>query len=368
MSDRQFVPGLELSRGFFADLVEPLLAQGFPDLRYTAALIGDGSEVLGYDTMMSTDHHWGPRLMVFLGGTDYELHRAEIHGYLARRLPASYRGFSTNFTDPDPSDRGVQLLAPPSGPTVNHRVELFTVDGYFRNYLNIPTSRPPTIAEWLSLPFQKLRSIVSGDVFRDDLSLCNLRDRLAWYPRDVWLYLLGCSWTRIGQEEHLMSRAGQAGDELGSSILGARLVRDVMRVAFLLERQYPPYPKWFGTAFARLPCAPRLRPHLETALATSNWREREAGLSAAYTELVRTQQECGIAIAADHEVGQFWQRPFRVIHGEKIAALVFSDMSDEGLVALSRKRPIGNIDMISDNTNVLTDPQTSILLRSWYGG
>lgn len=61
-----FVPGLELSRGFFADLVQPLLEDAFPDLRYSAALIGHGSEVLGFDTVMSTDHHWGPRVMLFL--------------------------------------------------------------------------------------------------------------------------------------------------------------------------------------------------------------------------------------------------------------------------------------------------------------
>ena len=43
------------------------------------------------------------------------------------------------------------------------------------------------------------------------------------------------------------------GDELGSAVLGARLVESAMRLAFLMERTYAPYVKWFGTAFARLP-------------------------------------------------------------------------------------------------------------------
>ena len=33
-----------------------------------------------------------------------------------------------------------------------------------------------------------------------------------------------------------------------------------MRLAFLMERQYAPYAKWLGPAFARLACAPRLTP------------------------------------------------------------------------------------------------------------
>ena len=45
--------------------------------------------------------------------------------------------------------------------------------------------------------------------------LTALRERLAWYPVDVWRYLLAAGWARLGQEEHLMGRAGYAGDELG---------------------------------------------------------------------------------------------------------------------------------------------------------
>ena len=42
-----------------------------------------------------------------------------------------------------------------------------------------------------------------------------------------------------------------------AALIAARLVRDVMRLAFLMEREYPPYPKWFGTAFSGLHSATR---------------------------------------------------------------------------------------------------------------
>ena len=64
MSD--FIPGLRLSAEFFREAVAPILAAEYQGVPYSAALIGSGSEVFGFDTEMSSDHHWGPRVMLFL--------------------------------------------------------------------------------------------------------------------------------------------------------------------------------------------------------------------------------------------------------------------------------------------------------------
>jgi hypothetical protein len=76
-----------------------------------------------------------------------------------------------------------------------------------------------------------------------------------------------------------MGRAGTAGDEVGSAIIGSRLVRDLMRLCFLIEKQYPPFPKWFGTAFKHLKCAEGLLPLLRRVLPAQKWEERERLLS-----------------------------------------------------------------------------------------
>ena len=73
-----------------------------------------------------------------------------------------------------------------------------------------------------------------------------VRDRLGYYPRDVWLYLLMAGRWRVHPELNLVGRSGFVGDELGSSLIGSQLVSDLMRLCFLMERQYAPYSKWFG--------------------------------------------------------------------------------------------------------------------------
>jgi hypothetical protein len=45
-----FVSGLELAQAYFTEVVRPLLDVAFPRLPYAAALLGWGSEVLGYDS------------------------------------------------------------------------------------------------------------------------------------------------------------------------------------------------------------------------------------------------------------------------------------------------------------------------------
>jgi hypothetical protein len=52
VTDRH-LPGAELARRFSTDVVEPLLGRARPELRYAAARLGSGSDVLGLDDPMT---------------------------------------------------------------------------------------------------------------------------------------------------------------------------------------------------------------------------------------------------------------------------------------------------------------------------
>lgn len=62
------------------------------------------------------------------------------------------------------------------------------------------------------------------------------------------------------------------GDDLGSRLIAASLVRDLMKLCFLIEKTYAPYTKWFGTAFTKLRCAPELGSVFERVLSANSWR------------------------------------------------------------------------------------------------
>src|SRR5579863_1383345 len=97
----KFIKGMRLNEMFYSEVVAPILSAAFPGLRYSAALIGHGSDVLGYDSERSTDHEWGPRLLIFLPDNDFREQADSISERLSARLPAEFRGYSTNFSEPD---------------------------------------------------------------------------------------------------------------------------------------------------------------------------------------------------------------------------------------------------------------------------
>ena len=365
-SETTFVQGLALSEAFYREVVQPVLQADFPRLRYASALLGSGSEVLGFDDEMSSDHHWGPRVMLFLDDADHAATAADVHERLRWRLPHSFRGYPTSFSEPDPNDSGVQHLVESDSGPVNHRVEITSIRRFFEGYLGFDLRQPPAPADWLSFPTQKLRTIVAGGVFHDEIGLAEARDRFAWYPHDVWLYLLAAGWARIGQEEHLMGRAGLVGDEIGSALLGGRLVRDVMRLCFLMERQYAPYPKWFGTAFNRLACAPDFSPTLQRALTADTWQTRQDALVPAYEALARLHNRLGITDPLPENARWFFGRPFQVIALHGFADALIGRIEDPQVRRIAQKRLIGSIDLFSDNTDFLESTNLRAVVRDLY--
>jgi hypothetical protein len=218
---------------------------------------------------------------------------------------------------------------------------------------------------WLAMSEQNLRMVTSGRVFRDDVGdLSRARVALSYYPHEVWLYLLAAQWARIGQEEAFVGRTAEAGDELGSRLVTARLVRDLMRLAFLLERTYVPYTKWLGTAFGRLRCAAELGLHLQAALAATEWRAREAALVRAYASVARMHNALEVTDPVSEEVCAFHGRPYLVMHADRFVGA--TERAITGDVVRSWTPRIGSVNQWADATDVLDRPALLPRLRAVY--
>lgn len=368
MSDAtsKFISGLDLSEAFFHECVEPILRTEFGRVKYSAGLIGSGSEVLGFDTEMSADHHWGPRVMLFVGAQDHNQYAHLIKQSFSEKLPRKFRGYPTSFSNADENENGVQLLDYAETGPINHRITVETVEHFFEMYLNLNIAKEIDVADWLSIPEQKLRSIVSGRVFHDEAQLEFHRQKFKYYPHDLWLYLLASQWSRVEQEEHLMGRSGSVGDEIGSAIIAARLVRDLMQLSFLMEKTYAPYPKWFGSAFKQLNVAEVLMPLFEKILCSALWTDREKSFSQAYEYLAQCHNRLGITETMPTLVALFHDRPFLVISMGAFSKAIVAQIKDPALQKLVRKPLIGGVSQFSDSTDLQAEPIWRQGLRNLY--
>ncbi len=338
-----FLPGVELARRYYSEVIRPLLGRLFPGLEHSAALIGWGSEVLGFDSLRSTDHNWGPRCRIFL--TPADCGRAEdIAVALASALPDSFLGWPTRFAD-----------VTAAGTPERHWVEVAELGGWLTDRLGFDPRYEVSLLDWLATPTQVLAEVTGGAVFWDGLGAPGLnvaRAALAWYPDDVWRYVLACQWARIGQEEAFPGRCAEAGDDLGSAVVTARLVRDLMRLTLLMHRSYPPYTKWLGTAFGRLPDPAGLRSQLTAALAAGAWPDRERWLCAAYQSAAAMHNRLGLTGPVDPSTRPFYDRPYHVIGAERfVTPLLTSIEADD----IRRLPPTGAVDQFVDSTDAATD-------------
>jgi len=196
-----------------------------------------------------------------------------------------------------------------------------------------------------------LAEVTGGAVFHDGTGgLTRARAALSWYPRDVWRYVLSCQWSRIAEEEAFGGRCAEAGDELGSVVVTARLARDLMRLWLLMQRRYPPYSKWLGTAFARSPDGERLGRHLAVALAASGWTARERELGLAYWIAAEAHNRLGLTEPLDPGTRPYFSRPYQVLGAGRFAAALSGAITDP---LVRRLGPAGTADQVIDSTPAL---------------
>lgn len=339
--------GIELARAYWADVVRPILDRKLPDVPRAAGRLGTGSDVLGLDDETSRDHDWGLRLTLLVPADRID----EADRVLAASLPPSYRGSPTAF--PLTSDM-----------TVRHRIEIAAPAQFVRSRTGLDLAGGEIgdeggretsalrITDWLSLTGQSVLEVTAGPVFEDTSGeITALRDRLAWYPYDVWLHVLAADWTRIAQELPFVGRTGQRGDDLGSRLIAARLVTALVRLGFLLERRWPPYPKWAGTLFTRLPVAPSAGGPLAGALAAATWQEREAALHAACEVLHERQRVVGLPALDGTACEPFYDRPFTGLRD--VAGVLRAVVTDPEVRALAHR---GGVEQWVDDVGTLTDP------------
>lgn len=328
--------GAEVSRRFHAEVVGPLIEREFPGLAYAAGRLGSGSDVLGHDDAMSRDHDWGCRLTVLVDDIDRAA-IGQLNELLEYELPERFRGLPVRFPTT-------------WSPAESHNVEVATATEFAASRLGIAAPTEPTVVDWLTLTGQSVLEVTAGPIFTDTTSeLSAIRHSLTWYPPDIELYVLAAAWQRVIQQLPQIGRTAHRDQPLQSRLLSARVVEDLMRLGFLLHRQWAPYSKWRETAFRALPEADRLLPQLIDGANAADWEEREHAIVAGARILLQLQRERGLP-TPEEGITPFWNRPYATVDATA-PKLLLDAVADPAVGRLPAG--VGSIEQWVDNVDIL---------------
>lgn len=318
---QQFIKGADLCRSFFSEVVRPVLDEHFPKLSYSAGLLGYGSDVLGYDDPVSTDHMWGPRFYLFLKKEDLVL-KPQLLDVFSSTFPYTYRGYSVHFSPPDPNDGGVRHAIPIDSGKVNPLVFIYSFEEYLDFYLGTHELDHLSDSEWLAFSEHRLLALSRAEWYADKLELAKRLEPIRYYPETVWLFLIASNWSLLAEEQAFVRRCADTGDDTGSILVCARMAERLMRLAFLYCKQYAPYSKWFGTAFSRLPINEELKTSIHRAVSASEISEREDQLVRAQQLLAQLHNSIGITEPVSDQIVSYFGRKIKVIYADRIASAV----------------------------------------------
>lgn len=323
--------GAELAARFSSEVVEPLLARRAPRLPISTARLGSGSDVLGLDDDMSRDHDWGLRLTVVVPPDAVD----RVAAALEQDLPQQALGLPVRFaTTWDAATR--------------HRVEVRSAAALREERTGIGGTGPLALLDHVATTGQAVLELTAGPVLRDDDGvLARLRTGLRW-PEDVRRWTIASAWRRIEEELPFVGRTGERGDDVGSAVIAARIVRTTMQLALALDDRRAPYAKWLGMAFAGTPASDGLLEPLGRAV-ERGWRGAQDALVVALEGLAAAQTARGLPSCLP-ATEPFWDRPYRGLR--PVAEAVRRSIGD-GVV---RDLPlIGPPDLWSDDVRVLVD-------------
>jgi hypothetical protein len=320
-----FIKGLELNKGFYFDLIKPLLDKKYPNLPYTATLLGYGSDVLGFDTEISTDHNWGPRLQVFVDNKDFI---QELDNYFGLELPFSYKNFSVNFSKVG-YDGTIRMEFTDKKP-VNHLIEITTFEDYLKGRYSINKTTNFSDRDWLNFTDQNLIEITSGLVFYDGLKkINNTREELKFYPLDICKLRLAVLWNYISNKEAFIGRSIAINDYIGLRMNASRIVNYLIKILFYMENKYIPYSKWFGYAFKRLKIYDNVRDIIINLLEENIPESIEENICILYEKVIETHNRNKELPYLENKTRYFFNRPYKVIFSENIVAELLNSIEDE---------------------------------------
>ena len=132
----------------------------------------------------------------------------------------------------------------------------------------------------------------------------------------------------------------------------------------MMERKYAPYSKWFGTAFSRLDCAPKINPIFQEVLQASEWNQRQILLAKAYEVLAQLHNALNITIPLEEKASQYYNRPYLVVGDGRYVKELRNAVTSEEVKNI--KHHLGSVNQFIDSDDQLNNSYLHKQLRELY--
>ena len=243
----QQVSGMELCRAYYETYGRAMIHEKFPGYedRIAVGLAGEGSDCFGYDDETSRDHDWGPSFMMWVSDEVY----AEIGEQLQaayEKLPRTFLGYTYQASRQGAGRRGVQTIR-------NFYGRLLGIEHMEGIYKAMETENPGLIP-FRQMEDSALAAAVNGGVFRDDEGIfTQIRTLLTeHYPERLRYLRIAEAAARFCQYgQYNSGRMLRRGDGLSSRIMLGRAAQEALKLAYYMERRFPPHDKWLAEGVRR---------------------------------------------------------------------------------------------------------------------
>jgi len=251
------ISGLAVSEGYFNEYGREMLEK-FSGYEIAAGLLGEGSDVLGYDDLISRDHDFGAGFAVFISRKTYSEIGEELEAAYDA-LPAYYRGIPKAPKTLDGQRRGVIIY-----------------EDFFRRLTGLETP-PETESEWLYAYEYGLAALSGGKLFYgENTGFADiLRKFRRYYPENIRRKKLADALINAAQNgQYNLPRAAKRHDLLTAQLCSAKFAEYAMAAAFAVNRRFAPIVKWQGRMLSECGYLADLPDMLERFLAENDMDKR----------------------------------------------------------------------------------------------
>ena len=183
------------------------------------------------------DHGWGPGFGVWLPKDKKERFEVELRTVLDR-LPKQFMGYGWAKEE-----------------DAKYAYLILNIDDFIKVKVGV-SDAPSNEVDWLSIAEERLFEIAHCPFFYDAHGETTRRFNSfkKYYSEDVWKKRLSHHIQELWMWNiQYVKRAAIRGDIVTAGLLWGKFAEHVMKVGFLLNREYAPYEKWLYVQFRKLP-------------------------------------------------------------------------------------------------------------------